>query len=141
MKKNRIYFIAGILSYAIGLLCILIFKLNNALDLRLSKGVCMMISIVGIILIGFCIVFAYLYIKQIIRGSEELSRGEKDERNIMIRGRAAVNSFLVMTFIMLLLEMILLIMGELTAAVLLSIAMFLCVNVNTYMIMYYQKKY
>jgi len=59
----------------------------------------------------------------------------------MIRGKAAETSIMITTFVMLIVEFILICMGYVTPALLVAFAMFLCVFVQILSFVYYQKKY
>lgn len=82
-----------------------------------------------------------LYLNNVANHDENFKIEQNDERNIMIRGKAAETSMLITTFVMLIVELILICMGDTTSALLIAIAMFLCAFSQMLLFVYYQKKY
>ncbi len=63
-----------------------------------------------------------------------------DERNKVIRGKAAEHTMVLFVVVMVIVEGILIVLGDLRAAILVSVAMFVCVSFELYFILYLQKK-
>lgn len=58
----------------------------------------------------------------------------------MIRGKAAENAIVFSVVVMLVIEGILIVLGDLRAAILVSVAMVICTLFQMYLIVHYQKK-
>jgi len=140
-KKQKLFFILGIISFLIGTTMIFICSLNEKFDIQLTVTEKIIVGMVGIIFIIGAIACLTLYLNNFFNHDENLKIEENDERNIMIRGKAAQTSMMITTFVMLIVEFILICIGDSTAAFLVAIAMFLCVFLQILLICYYQKKY
>lgn len=141
MKKNKInLFVAGTaLAYTVGIAGISVSNLDKILEiLQIPAYVCGGVGI-GFILLGILltIVGARLAIEQ----DEEAKREEYDERNCMIRGKAAENAMLFITVAMLVTECVFMVMGSEIESNILAGVMAVCVLVWIGWICYYQKKY
>jgi len=137
-KKKKLIYVLGIISFLIGYVMILICPLNEKLDIPLTTTEKIILGMVGSI---FVIVGITCLVKNYFKDNENSIIAAKDERNIMIRGKAAGISMLITIFVMLTVEFILICIGDSTAAFLVAIAMFLCGNIQLLLFCYYQKKY
>lgn len=139
-KKNRLYLCTAIIMYLISIGLISIGAFNSKAELGLSKW-SIMITIIGVTL---CILTTfgcvYLWLRNILGNDEEAIIEENDERNKMIRGKAAEHTMVLFVVVMLIVEGILIVLGNLRAAILVSVAMFVCVSFELYLILYLQKK-
>ena len=107
----------------------------------LESGMLIFLRIAGIAAIVGAVLCVYCYLGEVIQNDEELEREEKDERNEMIRGKAAQNTILVMTILMLVAELIFICLEYLIPALMVGMIMFVGVMGQLLMIGYYQKKY
>lgn len=107
----------------------------------LESGMLVFLRIAGIAAIVGAVLCVYCYLGEVIQNDEELEREEKDERNEMIRGKAAQNTILVMTILMLVAELIFICLEYLIPALMVGMIMFVGVMGHLLMIGYYQKKY
>lgn len=82
-----------------------------------------------------------LYLNNVANHDENLKIEQNDERNTMIRGKAAETSIMITTLVMVIVEFILICIGYVTPALLVGLAMFLCFFVQILSFVYYQKKY
>lgn len=139
-KKNKLYLCIAIIMYLIGIGLISIGTFNSKPELGLSKW-SIMLTIIGVTL---CILTTtgcvFLWIRNILKKDDEYLIEENDERNKMIRGKAAENAMVFFVVVMVIVEGILIVLGDLRAAILVSIAMFGCVSFEIYLILYFQKK-
>lgn len=138
-KKNRIYLGMAIIMYLIGIGLISIGIFNRKFELGLSQRGIILTGIGGIICILTTIGCAYLWLKGIVKNDEEWIISENDERNKMIRGKAAENAMVFSVVVMLVIEGILIVLGDLRAAILVSVAMVICTLFQMYLIVHYQK--
>lgn len=139
-KKNRLYLGMAIIMYLISIGLISIGAFNSKAELGLSKW-SIMLTIIGVTL---CILTTfgcvYLWLRNILGNDEEAIIEENDERNKMIRGKAAEHTMVLFVVVMVIVEGILIVLGDLRAAILVSVAMFVCVSFELYFILYLQKK-
>lgn len=139
-KKNRLYLGMAIIMYLISIGLISIGDFNSKAELGLSKW-SIMLTIIGVTL---CILTTfgcvYLWLRNILGNDEEAIIEENDERNKMIRGKAAEHTMVLFVVVMVIVEGILIVLGDLRAAILVSVAMFVCVSFELYFILYLQKK-
>lgn len=139
-KKNRLYLGMAIIMYLIAIGLISIGTFNSKAELGLSKW-SIMLTIIGVVI---CIITTmgcvYLWIRMILGNDEEAIIEENDERNKMIRGKAAEHTMVLFVVVMLIVEGILIVLGDLRAAILVSIAMFGCISFEIYLILHFQKK-
>ncbi|SHI90827.1 hypothetical protein [Clostridium intestinale] len=139
-KKNRLYLGMAIIMYLISIGLISIGAFNSKAELGLSKW-SIMLTIIGVTL---CILTTfgcvYLWLRNILGNDEEAIIEENDERNKMIRGKAAEHTMVLFVVVMVIVEGILIVLGDLRAAILVSVAMFVCVSFDLYFILYLQKK-
>ncbi|WP_315114874.1 hypothetical protein [Clostridium intestinale] len=139
-KKNRLYLGMAIIMYLISIGLISIGAFNSRAELGLSKW-SIMLTIIGVtlcILTTFGCVYSWL--RNILGNDEEAIIEENDERNKMIRGKAAEHTMVLFVVVMVIVEGILIVLGDLRAAILVSVAMFVCVSFELYLILYLQKK-
>jgi len=139
-KKNGLYLGMAIIMYLIGIGLISIGIFNRKFELGLSQRGIILTGIGGIICILTTIGCAYLWLKGIVKNDEEWIISENDERNKMIRGKAAEHTMVLFVVVMVIVEGILIVLGDLRAAILVSVAMFVCVSFELYLILYLQKK-
>jgi len=139
-KKSRLYLGMAIIMYLISIGLISIGAFNSKAELGLSKW-SIMLTIIGVTLSILtttgCI---YLWLRNILKKNDEYLIEENDERNKMIRGKAAEHTMLLFVVVMVVVEGILIVLGDLRAAILVSIAMFICISFELYLILYLQKK-
>lgn len=140
-KKQKLFFILGIISSLIGFAMVFICSLNEKIGIRLAITEKIIVGMIGIIFVIGALICLVLYMNNFFNHDEDLKIGENDERNIMIRGKAAQASMMITIFVMLIVECILICTGDLIASLLVAIAMFLCGFVQILLICYYQKKY
>ena len=140
-KQQKLFFILGIISFLTGGALIFICSFNEKFDIQLTKTTELIIGIFGILFIIGSIACMLLYLNNVANHDENFKIEQNDERNIMIRGKAAETSMLITTFVMLIVELILICMGDTTSALLIAIAMFLCAYSQMLLFVYYQKKY
>lgn len=107
----------------------------------LESGMLIFLRILGIAAIIGAMLCAYCYLGEVMKNDEELEREEKDERNAMIRGKAAQNTMLIMILLMLVMELIFICLEYLIPALMVAIVMFVGTMGQLLMIGYYQKKY
>lgn len=96
---------------------------------------------VGILGMIGSIVCIYFYFGKVVESDEELEREEKDERNEMIRGKAAQNTMLLMNLSLLFIALLFICLEYFVPALLVGIVMCAGAQVNVLMIAHYQKKY
>lgn len=108
---------------------------------NIGNGIQILLKAVGILGMTGGVACVYFYFGKAIESDEGLQREEKDERNEMIRGKAAQNTILLLTFLLLFVELILICMKYSIPALLIGIVMFLGAQINMLLICYYQKKY
>lgn len=82
----------------------------------------------------------YLWLRNILKKNDEYLIEENDERNKMIRGKVAEHTMVLFVVVMVIVEGILIVLGDLRATILVSIAMFICISFDLYLILYFQKK-
>lgn len=140
-KKQKLFFILGVISFLIGGTMVFICSLNEKLGIPLTITERIVVGIVGILFIIGAIACLILYINNFFNNDEDAKIEENDERNIMIRGKVAEKSLLVTTLVMVIVEFILICIGYVTPALLVGLAMFLCFFVEMLLFIYYQKKY
>lgn len=107
----------------------------------LESGMLIFLRIAGIAAIIGAMLCAYCYLGEVMKNDEELEREENDERNAMIRGKAAQNTMLIMILLMLVMELIFICLEYLIPALMVAIVMFVGTMGQLLMIGYYQKKY
>lgn len=107
----------------------------------LESGMLIFLRILGIAAIIGAMLCAYCYLGEVMKNDEELEREENDERNAMIRGKAAQNTMLIMILLMLVMELIFICLEYLIPALMVAIVMFVGTMGQLLMIGYYQKKY
>lgn len=139
--KSKLYSIVIVLLFALGLTTIILATYKEKLGLELSSEATISLQIVGIILWVSTIFFIYLYVNSLAKENKELMVEDKDERNRMIRGKAAENTLLIMTFIIFILNAIFICLKESLVSIILSLIMFLYVIINVIFVSYYNKKY
>lgn len=140
-KKQKLFFILGIISFSIGFAMVFICSFNEKFDVQLTITEKIIVGMIGGIFIIGALACFVLYLKNFINHDENLIIEEYDERNIMIRGKVAEISMLTTTSVMLIVECILIGTGESIAAFLVAIAMFLCGFIQILLTCYYHKKY
>jgi len=140
-KKQKQFFILGIISFLIGFTMIIICSLNEELDIQLTLTVKIIVGIFGIVFMIGALTCLLIYLKYFFNQDEDFRIGEHDERNTMIRGKASEISMVIFTFVMVIVEFILLCTGDLMPALLLGISLVLCNFAHLLLIGYYQKKY
>ena len=140
-KKQKLFFILGIISFSIGIVMVFICSLNEKIDIQLTVTEKIIVGTVGVIFVIGAIACLLLFLNNFFNRDENSRIEENDERNIMIRGKASGISMLITIFVMLIVEFILICIGESTAAILVAIAMYLCGFIQILLICYYQKKY
>lgn len=140
-KKNRLYLGIAMIMYLIGIGLISIGAFNSKAELGLSKW-SIMLTIIGVTLsILTTTGCVYLWLRNILKKNDEYLIEENDERNKMIRGKAAEHTMVLFVVVMVIVEGILIVLGDLRAAILVSVAMFVCVSFELYLILYLQKKF
>lgn len=139
--KSKLYSIVIVLLFALGLTTIILATYKEKLGLELSSEATISLQIVGIILWVSTIFFIYLYVNSLAKENKELMVEDKDERNRMIRGKAAENTLLIMTFIIFILNAIFICLKESLVSIILSLIIFLYVIINVIFVSYYNKKY
>lgn len=107
----------------------------------LESGMLIFLRILGIAAIIGAMLCSYCYLGEMMKNDEELEREENDERNAMIRGKAAQNTMLIMILLMLVMELIFICLEYLIPALMVAIVMFVGTMGQLLMIGYYQKKY
>ncbi|MCH5268649.1 MAG: hypothetical protein J1E62_09945 [Lachnospiraceae bacterium] len=140
MKKYIVYISVAVISFCIMLLCI---ALTTALGSELigtsiPKWLCI---IFALMFGGLTIFFSTKVVYLSIGSDEEIELEEHDERNIMLRGKAAQTEKLIMIFIEWGVTIVLLCMGYLFSA---AVVMSLSVLRNfTFMMLFanYNRKY
>jgi hypothetical protein len=140
-KKQKPFSILGIISLLIGSAMVFVCSLNEKIDIQLSITEKIIVGTVGVIFVIGAIACLLLFLNDFFNRDENSRIEENDERNIMIRGKAAGISMLITIFAMLIVEFILICIGDLKAASLVAIVMFLCGFVQILLIGYYQRKY
>jgi len=140
-KKQKLFFILGIISSLIGFAMVFICSLNEKIGIQLVITEKIIVGMIGIIFVIGALACLVLFMNNFFNNDEDLKIGENDERNIMIRGKAAQTSMMITIFVMLIVECVLICTGDLRASLLVAIAMFLCGFVQILLICYYQKKY
>lgn len=140
MKRNILkwgVFLAGVL----GVYCILLGGVWEKLFPKLPELWVYFLNAVGFVLLVAALAGMVQFIHRKVERDEELKREESDERNVMIRGKAAENTVVLIVFVMLLVEFIFICMGDTIPAFILAAAIAVCIYVNIWLILYYQKKY
>ncbi|WP_461207666.1 hypothetical protein [Clostridium sp. DL1XJH146] len=140
-KKGKLFFVLGILFFMIGFAAVMICSGNEKLDIPLTMGQKILVGAIGVIFDIGGVIFLALHLTNFTSNDENLKIEEKDERNIMIRGKAAEMSMLITIFMMLTVNLILICIGDTTAALLVAIPLFICGFLQMLLICYYQKKY
>ena len=138
-RKQKLFFVSGVLSFMVGLAIILICNLKDKLGLNLSENLIMAVGFIGVALVIIAMVFVILYLFNVAKNDKEIRIEEKDERNIMIRGKASENSNLITSILMLAIVCLFLVKGDNFAAIVIAIAMFLISIIHLCFIMYFQK--
>ncbi len=98
-------------------------------------------KVAGMLCLMGVVACMYSYLGKLVEEDEELQREEQDERNEMIRGKAAQNTVLLMTVLMLFVELLFIYLGYFIPALIVAAAMFVGVQGQLLLISYYQKKY
>ena len=137
-SKKGLFLIFGVLFCMIGFTLFILGTTD--LDFLIIKEYDAIFIILGVLFIVGAVVFIAFYINSWVKSSKELTVGEKDERNIMIRGKAAEKTIFITVFMMLALEFLLMILKENLAAILVSVVMFIASFLNIIFIVIYQKK-
>ncbi len=140
-NKKVFYMCASIVMYILGLLLLCIGSFNDKLEFGLPGFAVILIGGFGVIFLLLAIGCMVLYMKHYVNSNEELVIEEQDERNIMIRRKAAELTIPVIVVLLFVVEAILILLGDTRAAIIISIASFIGVNVQMYLILYFQKKY
>ncbi len=140
-NKKVFYMCASIVMYILGLLLLCIGSFNDKLEFGLPGFAVILIGGLGVIFLLLAIGCMVLYMKHYVNSNEELVIEEQDERNIMIRRKAAELTIPVIVVLLFVVEAILILLGDTRAAIIISIASFIGVNVQMYLILYFQKKY
>ena len=140
-NKKVFYMCASIVMYILGLLLLCIGSFNDKLEFGLPGFAVILIGGLGVIFLLLAIGCMVLYMKHYVNSNEELVIEEQDERNIMIRRKAAELTIPVIVVLLFVVEAILILLGHTRAAIIISIASFIGVNVQMYLILYFQKKY
>lgn len=139
--KGKLYSIIATILYTLGFIAVILATANEKLDIKLSTPIIIVFKITGLIFIAISLLFIILYLNSIMKSDKDFVIEENDERNKMIRGKAAEKTLVIVAFSMFILEFLFICLKENLAAILLSIAMFTCVTINLILISYYQKKY
>jgi len=139
--KGKLYSIIATILYTLGFIAVILATANEKLDIKLSTPIIIVFKITGLIFIAISLLFIILYLKSIMKSDKDFVIEENDERNKMIRGKAAEKTLVIVAFSMFILEFLFICLKENLAAILLSIVMFTCVTINLILISYYQKKY
>lgn len=139
--KGKLYSIIATILYTLGFIAVILATANEKLDIKLSTPIIIVFKITGLIFIAISLLFIILYLNSIMKSDKDFVIEENDERNKMIRGKAAEKTLVIVAFSMFILEFLFICLKENLAAILLSIVMFTCVTINLILISYYQKKY
>lgn len=137
-NKKGLISAVGIVLFVIGFVLFTIGATD--INMGLPKEINIIFIIFGIVFLIAAIVILVLYLNDLVKSSKELTINEADERNVMIRGKAAVNTMFITVFMMLALEFLLIILKETLAALLVSAVMFFACFLNIIFIAIYQKK-
>ncbi|SCN24933.1 hypothetical protein N3C_2075 [Clostridium sp. N3C] len=138
-SKSKLYAFLCALLYILGFSTINIAASNKKFDLQLSTGIIVVLKVTGLILICAAILFIFLSVNVLVESDKDLKIEENDERKIMIRGKAAENSFLITSIALLILEFIFICLGKDLASILIAIVLF--ISIQGILISLYQKKH
>lgn len=140
-KQRKIYAAGGVFLYLVGLILVILCSVEGETGLYLPLAGKIAIGAGGVFLIVAAIICLIRYLNCLTQEDEELRIAEKDERNVMIRGKAAQDSMLITTILLLSIELILICTGTFLASVLVCGVMVLSNWGHFFLINYYGKKY
>lgn len=137
--KKRVYIILAFLLYSMGLLLLLSRQINRIAELKLSNTTIIWMGVFGVIctLLTMACVIRLLII--MFQTNVELNISEQDERNMMIRGKAAEYTVTILSILMLMLEGVLIVMGQSLAAFLIAITFMLGIIAQLFLIRHFDK--
>ena len=139
--KKILYLILVILFYIAGLILLMSRQLNDLFAIGLSNTIIVWLGILGIFSMLFAMICMIRIVVIMFQTNKEMKISEQDERNIMIRGKAAQLTIVILSLLMLILEGILIVMSESTAAILVAITFMLGMIVYVFLIGHFDKRY
>lgn len=137
--KKRVFVILAIMLYCIGLLLLLSRQINRIAELEISNTAITWMGIVGIICTLLTMVCVIRLLTIMVQTNVELNISEQDERNMMIRGKAAEYTLTILSILMLMLEGVLIVMGQSVAAFLIAITFMLGIIAQMFLIRHFDK--
>lgn len=137
--KKRVYIILAILLYSMGLFLLLSRQINRIAELKLSNTTIIWMGVFGIICTLLTMVCVIRLLIIMFQTNVELNISEQDERNMMIRGKAAEYTVTILSILMLMLEGVLIVMGQSLAAFLIAITFMLGIIAQLFLIRHFDK--
>ena len=137
--KKRVYIILAILLYSMGLFLLLSRQINRIAELKLSNTTIIWMGVFGIICTLLTMVCVIRLLIIMFKTNVELNISEQDERNMMIRGKAAEYTVTILSILMLMLEGVLIVMGQSLAAFLIAITFMLGIIAQLFLIRHFDK--
>lgn len=102
--KGKLYSIIATILYTLGFIAVILATANEKLDIKLSTPIIIVFKITGLIFIAISLLFIILYLNSIMKSDKDFVIEENDERNKMIRGKAAEKTLVIVAFSMFILE-------------------------------------
>lgn len=140
-KQKKMFAVGGIVLYLVGLILVILCSVKGEIGIHLSLAGKVAAGAGGVLLILAAIACLIRYMNCLVEEDEEIKIAEKDERNVMIRGKAAQDSMLITTILLLSIELILICTRAFLASVLVCGVMVISNWGQVYLINYYGKKY
>ena len=118
------------------------FRPVNAIDelTLVTDNTARLIQIIGLVVLMAGLILMYFAINSAVENDHELKISEGDERDNIIRGKAAQICMLVSSYLLVALLMIFIIMDLSTPAIMLGVVLFINNFVNIFAVSYYDKK-
>lgn len=138
--KGKLLTVTGILLMVAGVGTICTTQVLEDMG-KIGNAAAVLLKIVGVLCVVGVVPCVYVYLGRLVKEDEELQREEQDERNQMIRGKAAQNTVLLMTVLMLFVELLFICLSYVMPALVVGIAVYISVQAQVLLISYYQKKY
>lgn len=124
-KNNRLYAIIGIISSVCGSFALAFGVSDGYADLQFTDTAKLFLKIGGVLGLVLGLVLLILYLLRVSKDDKEIQINEKDERNIAIRGKAAVMTCMISSFVLSAILVVSFIIGSTLTSRLISIALFM----------------